>query len=70
MLGGVSTPVLATKLYAPTRRPGAVPRPRLVERLAAGVQPEPSFADGLHVQRVLGAVERSSAERGVWTNVG
>ena len=34
MLGGVSTPVLATKLYAPTRRPGAVPRPRLVDRLA------------------------------------
>lgn len=41
-----------------------------VEAIAAGVQPEPSFADGLHVQRVLGAVERSSAERGVWTNVG
>ena len=41
-----------------------------VEAIAAGVQPEPSFADGLHVQRVLGAVERSSSERGVWTNVG
>ena len=40
-----------------------------VEAIASGVQPEPSFADGLHVQRVLGAVERSSAERGVWTNV-
>ena len=40
-----------------------------VEAIASGVQPEPSFADGLHVQRVLGAVERSSVERGVWTNV-
>lgn len=40
-----------------------------VEAIAAGVQPEPSFADGLHVQRVLGAVERSSSERGVWTSV-
>ena len=40
-----------------------------VEAIAAGAQPEPSFADGLHVQRVLGAVERSSADRGVWTNI-
>jgi len=41
-----------------------------VEAIAAGVQPQPSFADGLHVQRVLGAVERSAADRGIWTNVG
>lgn len=40
-----------------------------VEAIAAGVQPEPSFADGLHVQRVLGAVERSSDQRGIWTNI-
>jgi predicted dehydrogenase len=40
-----------------------------VEAIAAGVQPEPSFADGLRVQRVLSAVERSSADRGVWTNI-
>ena len=40
-----------------------------VEAIAAGEQPTPSFADGLHVQRVLGAVERSSSARGVWTNV-
>jgi LuxR family maltose regulon positive regulatory protein len=37
MLGAVSTPVLATKLYAPTRRQQVVPRPRLVERLDAGL---------------------------------
>ena len=40
-----------------------------VEAIVAGVQPEPSFADGLRVQRVLSAVERSSADRGVWTNI-
>ncbi|HET6562520.1 MAG TPA: LuxR C-terminal-related transcriptional regulator [Marmoricola sp.] len=33
----MSTPVLATKLFAPTRRPQAVARPRLVERLDAGL---------------------------------
>ncbi|MEV8267933.1 Gfo/Idh/MocA family oxidoreductase [Microbacterium sp. NPDC076911] len=32
--------------------------------------PSPSFADGLHVQRVLDAVERSSDESGCWTPVG
>ncbi|MXG90300.1 gfo/Idh/MocA family oxidoreductase [Nocardioides sp. YIM 123512] len=35
----------------------------LVTALAAGGQPEPSFADGLQVQRVLAAVERSSETR-------
>jgi predicted dehydrogenase len=38
-----------------------------VEAIATGVQPTPSFADGLQVQRVLGAVEQSSGARGVWT---
>jgi len=38
-----------------------------VEAIAAGVQPSPSFADGLQVQRVLGAVEQSSEANGVWT---
>jgi len=38
-----------------------------VEAIAAGVQPTPSFADGLQVQRVLGAVEQSSEANGVWT---
>jgi len=42
----------------------------LVTAIAEGTQPEPSFADGLHVQRVLDAVERSSADRGLWTAVG
>ncbi|MGG7510161.1 Gfo/Idh/MocA family protein [Plantibacter sp. YIM 135249] len=40
-----------------------------VEAIAAGVQPEPSFADGLQVQRVLDAVETSSANNSVWTPV-
>ncbi|MBD3940224.1 Gfo/Idh/MocA family oxidoreductase [Microbacterium sp. NEAU-LLC] len=34
-----------------------------------GVAPRPSFADGLHVQRVLDAVERSSAAGSVWTSL-
>jgi predicted dehydrogenase len=37
----------------------------LVESIAAGKQPLPSFADGLQVQCVLAAVERSSAA-GAW----
>ncbi|QOR69611.1 Gfo/Idh/MocA family oxidoreductase [Ruania alkalisoli] len=41
----------------------------LVTALAEGTQPEPSFADGLRVQRVLDAVERSSAENSTWTEV-
>jgi len=31
------TPILATKLYIPPRRPGIVLRPRLVERLNEGL---------------------------------
>lgn len=38
----------------------------LVEDLAAGRQPVPSFADGLAVQRVLDAVERSAAAGSGW----
>ncbi|WP_309975416.1 Gfo/Idh/MocA family oxidoreductase [Agromyces sp. 3263] len=38
-----------------------------VEAIAGGVQPTPSFADGLQVQRVLGAVEQSSQANGTWT---
>ena len=34
---------------------------------ATATQPRPSFADGLHVQRVLDAVERSSAAGSAWT---
>jgi predicted dehydrogenase len=41
----------------------------LVRDLAAGVDPRPSFADGLHVQRVLAAVESSAAADGRWTPV-
>jgi predicted dehydrogenase len=38
-----------------------------VEGVVAGSQPEPSFADGLHVQRVLAAVEVSAASGSAWT---
>ena len=39
----------------------------LVGGIASGTAPAPTFADGLQVQRVLDAVERSSAARSVWT---
>jgi len=42
----------------------------LVEALAAGEQPEPSFADGLAVQRVLAAVQASAAAGSTWVEVG
>jgi predicted dehydrogenase len=42
----------------------------LVGAIAAGRQPEPSFADGLQVQRVLAAVETSAANNSTWTPVG
>jgi predicted dehydrogenase len=41
----------------------------LVVDIAAGRQPEPSFADGLQVQRVLETVEASAAHRSEWTTV-
>jgi len=41
----------------------------LVGALAAGEQPRPSFRDGLAVQRVLDAVERSAADESRWTAV-
>lgn len=37
--------------------------------IAAGTDPAPSFADGLRVQRVLDAVERSAADASRWTPV-
>ncbi|MDO8108234.1 Gfo/Idh/MocA family oxidoreductase [Isoptericola sp. b441] len=41
----------------------------LVHALAVGAQPAPSFDDGLAVQRVLDAVERSAADESRWTTV-
>jgi predicted dehydrogenase len=38
----------------------------LVRAIGAGDDPAPSFADGLHVQRVLDAVERSAADASRW----
>ncbi|SDQ32620.1 Predicted dehydrogenase [Curtobacterium sp. UNCCL20] len=38
-----------------------------VEAIVAGTDPSPSFDDGLHVQRVLDAVERSAADGSSWT---
>jgi predicted dehydrogenase len=42
----------------------------LVEAVAAGVDPHPTFADGLQVQRVLAAVEQSSDHDSAWVRVG
>jgi predicted dehydrogenase len=41
----------------------------LVNALAAGEQPTPSFADALGVQRVLAAVEASAAAESRWTTI-
>jgi len=41
----------------------------LVRDVADHRQPRPSFADGLQVQRVLDAVERSAADRSTWTDI-
>jgi predicted dehydrogenase len=41
----------------------------LLEAIATGTEPRPSFADGLGVQLVLDGVERSAAADGVWTHV-
>jgi predicted dehydrogenase len=38
-----------------------------VTAITQGTDPEPSFADGLHIQRVLAAVERSAAADSTWT---
>jgi predicted dehydrogenase len=40
-----------------------------VRDVYGGTAPTPSFADGLQVQRVLDAVERSSASGAGWTSV-
>jgi predicted dehydrogenase len=42
----------------------------LVHAIADGTAPAPSFADGLHVQRVLDAVEHSAQADSIWTRVG
>ncbi|MUL43694.1 Gfo/Idh/MocA family oxidoreductase [Streptomonospora sp. PA3] len=41
----------------------------LVEGIDSGTPPHPSFAEGLHVQRVLDAVQRSAAQDSVWVDV-
>ncbi|MEV5981275.1 Gfo/Idh/MocA family oxidoreductase [Streptomyces sp. NPDC052114] len=41
----------------------------LLHAIATGTVPEPSFADGLSVQRVLAAVEESAAKNSVYTPV-
>jgi predicted dehydrogenase len=41
-----------------------------VRDVCAGEPPSPSFADGLYVQRVMDAVERSSSASSTWTEVG
>ncbi|WP_049568553.1 Gfo/Idh/MocA family protein [Streptomyces sp. SBT349] len=41
----------------------------LVHHIASGTQPEPTFADGLQVQRVLAAIEESAAKNAVHTSI-
>jgi predicted dehydrogenase len=41
----------------------------LLVAIAAGSDPAPSFADGLQVQQVLDAVQRSAAAGSTWTEV-
>ncbi|MFD2093936.1 Gfo/Idh/MocA family protein [Blastococcus deserti] len=41
----------------------------LVTAIGKGEDPTPSFADGLQVQRVLDAVERSAAANSTWTEI-
>ena len=41
-----------------------------VTDIVAGHDPKPSFADGLQVQRVLAAVERSAADGSAWVTTG
>ncbi|MCV2488351.1 Gfo/Idh/MocA family oxidoreductase [Geodermatophilus sp. YIM 151500] len=41
----------------------------LLTAIAKGQDPTPTFADGLQVQRVLDAVERSAADRSAWTRI-
>lgn len=40
-----------------------------VQAIVAGEDPSPSFEEGLHVQKVLDAVERSAADGSAWTVV-
>ncbi|MFE6255926.1 Gfo/Idh/MocA family protein [Agromyces sp. NPDC057865] len=42
----------------------------LVEAIVEGVDPHPTFAEGLQVQRVLTAVEQSSEHESAWVRVG
>ena len=41
----------------------------LITAIAKDEDPAPSFADGLQVQRVLDAVERSAADRSAWREI-
>ncbi|MDO8309053.1 MAG: Gfo/Idh/MocA family oxidoreductase [Actinomycetota bacterium] len=41
----------------------------LVEDIAQGRAPRPSFADGLRVQRILDAVEKSAADKSTWMEI-
>ncbi|NUS54701.1 MAG: Gfo/Idh/MocA family oxidoreductase [Streptomycetaceae bacterium] len=41
----------------------------LIEAIASGTTPDPSFDDGLRVQRVLAAVETSAVNGSLWTPV-
>jgi predicted dehydrogenase len=54
-------PRLRARVHPPGRGPG--------HRRRRNRQPEPSFDDGLRVQRILGAVEASAGRYSAWTTV-
>jgi len=53
---------MSSLLWCPMKSGSSIPP-------CAGTPPAPSFADGLYVQRVMDAVERSSAARSAWTEI-
>ncbi|HYF63465.1 MAG TPA: LuxR C-terminal-related transcriptional regulator [Herpetosiphonaceae bacterium] len=63
------TPILATKLYIPPPRPNSVPRPRLIERLDAGLDGKLtllSAAAGFGKTTLLSAWLAGSARPAAW----
>ena len=62
----MSAPILATKLYIPPPRPGAVPRPRLLERLNEGLRQDQGFARKLTLISALPVSVRPRSSANGW----